>query len=548
MTVDISEPGSDKKPGNRRTLSESDVRFGQGQVSQSRIEFAPNISSSMTGASGTSGEICSQKRSHSLPHRYKTRNLSLTPTASPTSRPLRQPCYSPDEFHRGIQAMQSWFRNLDDSQRTLALQSITPFLGASQYHWLSNHLGPSRDLHFLCLDGCQDPFRTFPSLLTTKIIGYLDPITLLRCRKVCQFWRHLFNSEWIWHQLCHAPKWRLGDSENQAQLERHRLSGSLCWRSVFRERFKLKRSWLRGQCHVRTFEGHSAAISCVQFDMGRIVSGSHDKTIRVWNIKTNSPWSVMTLTGHSGEVRCLHLEGNRLVSGSVDTTIKVWDLDIQPSYSSIGCRVTMVGHTNSVRCVQMSHEKGLVISGSYDETLKLWCLKTGRCEATLRGHRGRVLCMHVPWAAHPGIFLSGSDDKSIKVWSMLGTRSSCLKTLQGHEDSVTTLSMEGNKIISGSLDRTIKVWNLDSGYCLSTLDWMTSEGHTGVIRCLQADTWRIVSSSDDKTIKVWELESGQRLVTLRSHSDGVTCLQFNDFYIVSGSYDKTVKLWDFTVC
>lgn len=126
MTVDISEPGSDKKPGNRRTLSESDVRFGQGQVSQSRIEFAPNISS-MTGASGTSGEICSQKRSHSLPHRYKTRsrNLSLTPTASPTSRPLRQPCYSPDEFHRGIQAMQSWFRNLDDSQRTLALQSIT---------------------------------------------------------------------------------------------------------------------------------------------------------------------------------------------------------------------------------------------------------------------------------------------------------------------------------------------------------------------------------------------------------------------------------------
>ena len=48
MTVDISEPGNEKKPGNRRTLSESDVRFGQGQVSQSRIEFAPNISS-MTG-------------------------------------------------------------------------------------------------------------------------------------------------------------------------------------------------------------------------------------------------------------------------------------------------------------------------------------------------------------------------------------------------------------------------------------------------------------------------------------------------------------------
>ena len=75
---------------------------------------------------------------------------------------------------------------------------------------------------------------------------------------------------------------------------------------------------------MRTFEGHSGGISCVQFDGSRIVSGSHDKTIRVWNIKTNSKWSVLTLAGHSGEVRCLHLEsgGNRLVSGSTDATIK----------------------------------------------------------------------------------------------------------------------------------------------------------------------------------------------------------------------------------
>ena len=54
-----------------------------------------------------------------------------------------------------------------------------------------------------------------------------------------------------------------------------------------RERYKLRRCWLSGQCHVRTFEGHAGGVSCVQFDSSRIVSGSHDKTIRVWNIKTN---------------------------------------------------------------------------------------------------------------------------------------------------------------------------------------------------------------------------------------------------------------------
>ena len=116
-----------------------------------------------------------------------------------------------------------------------------PLLGASQYHWLSNHLGRLGDLHYLCTDGCQDPFRLFPSLLTTKIIGFLEPQTLLKCRQVCQFWKHLFNSEWIWHRLAYLPRWCLSVAENDSQLDRHRQSGFLSWRTVFRERYKLKR-------------------------------------------------------------------------------------------------------------------------------------------------------------------------------------------------------------------------------------------------------------------------------------------------------------------
>ena len=221
----------------------------------------------------------------------------------------------------------------------------------------------------------------------------------------------------------------------------------------------------------------------------------------------------------------------------------------------------MVGHTDTVRCVHMSTQRGIVISGSYDKTLRLWCLKTGNCSSVLRGHTGHVLCAYVPsqdrqneMLNHEGnyngtsdILLSGSSDMTIKVWSL--TTCQNIMTLAGHCDAVTCLSLtESHRVISGSLDRTIKLWDIRSGLCCRSLDWMSSEGHTGVIRCLQADFWRIVSAADDKTIKVWGLESAQRLVTLRSHTDGVTCLQFNDFFIVSGSYDKTVKLWDFTVC
>jgi len=531
------------------------------------------------------------------------------------------------EFVRRMTIMKDWLADFDDRQRTLALQTLLPYLGPSQLHHLSNQL-PDGNLHALCQPGCGDFLQHLPPQVVRHIVSFLDPSSLAAALQVSKFWHQIMSQNWIWKRLCFLPKWRLALKENRDQLERHgkvkdddakaskgHNEKAICWKSVFRERFKLRRSWLSGKCHVRTFEGHSEGISCVQFDGTRIVSGSHDKTIRVWNIKTNSKWSVLTLTGHSGEVRCLHLEpgGNRLVSGSTDTTIKVWDLDIKPEWSSIGCRVTMVGHTDTVRCVHMrssgcSRRKKMVISGSYDKSLRLWCLKTGRCLATLRGHQGHVVCLHVPEAAAAAaerskrnskhnstrhsndeedidddddsvngdgggggaitsdsddqetsfsddIILSGSSDMTIKVWCLKSHRN--LKTLSGHRDAVTCLSLtagnepdpsRGRRIISGSLDRTIKLWDLATGDCLSTLDWMSSEGHTGVIRCLQTDAWRIVSAADDKTIKVWALNSGQRLVTLRSHTDGVTCLQFNDFFIVSGSYDKTVKLWDFTVC
>jgi F-box/WD-40 domain protein 7 len=123
---------------------------------------------------------------------------------------------------------------------------------------------------------------------------------------------------------------------------------------MFAERFRVRRNWLRGRYTVRTFEGHSQGISCVQFDEQRIVSGSSDKTIKVWDIRTNKPWSALTLAGHSATVRCLHLSGDRLVSGSADRTIKVWDLkNTGKDWSSAACRVTMIGHMHTVRCLQV---------------------------------------------------------------------------------------------------------------------------------------------------------------------------------------------------
>ena len=113
----LNEDSSSKDSNNRRTLSESDVRR---QESVKNETFnPPNPKQNL--------EDFQQKRSHSLPHRYKIPHPNLTMmsgTRGNVTTPTRQKCVSPQEFRRGIQAMQSWFHNLNDNQRTLALQSI----------------------------------------------------------------------------------------------------------------------------------------------------------------------------------------------------------------------------------------------------------------------------------------------------------------------------------------------------------------------------------------------------------------------------------------
>ena len=335
---------------------------------------------------------------HSLPPHYRVRKRLCEDQEEEAVKESQSTAVAPAEFRKRLRLLRQWAATSSEAQLTGMIAALLPHLGGVQLHYIASQLPSSCShgggLHHLCPPGCGDPFSLLPLHITFKILRMLQPEELARAGRVSTSWQHHASAPSLWQRLCGLQPWKLSREGCATQLERW-SGGETEWKQVFMERWKLKRAWMAGQAHVRTFEGHTGGISCVQFDGQRIVSGSHDKTIKVWNVKTNSPWSVMTLAGHSGEVRCLHLEGNRLVSGSTDLTIKVWDLSSTSSWSSIACRVTMVGHTDTVRCVQMDQARELVISGSYDTTLKLWELKTGNCVRSLRGHQGPVLAIQV---------------------------------------------------------------------------------------------------------------------------------------------------------
>jgi WD40 repeat protein len=120
----------------------------------------------------------------------------------------------------------------------------------------------------------------------------------------------------------------------------------------------------------------------------------------------------------------------------------------------------------------------------------------------------------------------------------------CLKTLTGHSDTVSSLLLTQNgELISGSCDKRIKIWDMNTEKCIKTIS-----GNQKAIYALAINRrGQVISGSMNNSIKVWDLESGVCVQTLRGHEDWTNALVFsedNDL-LISGSNDSTIKIWDF---
>ncbi|XP_061400665.1 F-box/WD repeat-containing protein 7 [Musca vetustissima] len=234
------------------------------------------------------------------------------------------------------------------------------------------------------------------------------------------------------------------------------------------------------------------------------------------------------LKGHDEHViTCLQFSGNRIVSGSDDNTLKVW------SAVTGRCLRTLVGHTGGVWSSQMSGN--IIISGSTDRTLRVWDMETGHCVHTLLGHTSTVRCMHL----HGNKVVSGSRDATLRVWDI--EQGSCLRVLVGHLAAVRCVQYDGKLIVSGAYDYMVKIWHPERSECLHTL-----QGHTNRVYSLQFDGVHVVSGSLDTSIRVWDVETGNCKHTLMGHQSLTSGMELRENILVSGNADSTVKVWDIT--
>merc|ERR1712150_216365 len=116
-----------------------------------------------------------------------------------------------------------------------------------------------------------------------------------------------------------------------------------------------------------SFRGHDDDVYALHTDgpSSLLVSGSKDRTVRVWDARLPDGRCVGVLRSHTGAVLDLKLRGNRVVSASMDKTLRMWD--IRRTDAPIA---TLEGHSEDVHCVDFQDR--LVLSGSRDTSIKVW--------------------------------------------------------------------------------------------------------------------------------------------------------------------------------
>ena len=279
------------------------------------------------------------------------------------------------------------------------------------------------------------------------------------------------------------------------------------------------------------------AITSVAFssDGTRIVSGSHDKSVRVWDASTGV--ELKELKRHTDHINSVAFssDGTRIVSGSDDKSVRVWD-------ASTGVELKeLKRHTMSVRSVAFSCDGTRIVSGSDDKSVWLWDASRGVELKELKGHIDFI--NSVAFSSNGTRIVSGSHDKSVRVWDALtGVE---LKKLNGHTSSVNSVafSSDGTRIVSGSDDGSVRLWDASTGAELQML-----KGHTRLVNSVafSSDGRRIVSGSDDNSVRVWDASTGVELKELKGHTRSVRSVAFSSdgTRIVSGSHDKSVRVWD----
>lgn len=424
-----------------------------------------------------------------------------------------------------------------------------------------------------------DFIAALPGELTSYILSMLDHQGLTQASKVSRTWYQRVNTNYVWKGSFFRAKsstFAMGQPVNPGTgLGLPPMLPEQNWKQVYKTRQELERNWRDGEALAIYLHGHTDSIYCVQFDEHKIITGSRDKTFRVWDMhtykcqlvvgppgvisqpsllrqengdethfseisaesgpyKTNQsePEGISYPIHHDASILCLQYDTEILVTGSSDGTCIIHS--IKDNYKPIR---KLEHHTGAV--LNVAFDDKYIISCSKDCTICVWDRATGEMLKQLHGHTGPVNAVQM----RGKVIVSCSGDFSVRLWNIETGKS--IREFTGHTKGLacSQLSNDARYIASAGNDRVIRIWDANTGDCLRTID-----AHDKLVRSLHIDSisGRLVSGSYDQDIKVFDMESGELLLDFpKWHGSWVLGAKSDYRRIISTGHDRKILIMDF---
>ncbi|WP_321508189.1 DUF4062 domain-containing protein [uncultured Methanoregula sp.] len=301
---------------------------------------------------------------------------------------------------------------------------------------------------------------------------------------------------------------------------------------------------MTGEC-IKTLKGHREGIKVIALtaDGRSVVSISMSSTIKVWDLMTGvckQTWNTKTDNVKKSPWEtyfAITPDGQLAVSGCCDE-LKVWDISTGMCLSTKSY-LRVIPHNKAddfdltpfltIDAVAISFDGKFVVWG-LEGRLKIWDLTTGMCVSRERTRHTEKISV-IAFTPDGKFVLSGSRDNTIKIWTIeTGT---CTRTLIGHLDGINYIAItpDGQFAVSASLDKTLKVWDLATGTCKRT---MVGHEREIIIVRITPDGKFIISVARDSFLKIWDFKTGKCLITFYGEENYSGCCISDTFTIVTG--------------
>ncbi|GAY53448.1 hypothetical protein CUMW_149310, partial [Citrus unshiu] len=299
------------------------------------------------------------------------------------------------------------------------------------------------------------------------------------------------------------------------------------------------------QSNIRIIRGHAGAITalhCVtkrevwdlvgdREDAGFFISGSTDCLVKIWDPSLRGSELRATLKGHTRTVRAINSDRGKVVSGSDDQSVLVWDKQTSQLLEELK------GHDAQVSCVRMlSGER--VLTASHDGTVKMWDVRTDTCVATVGRCSSAVLCME--YDDSTGILAAGGRDAVANIWDIRAGRQ--MHKFLGHTKWIRSIRMDRDTVITGSDDWTARMWSISRGTCDAVLAC-----HAGPVQCVEysSSDRGIITGSSDGLLRFWENDDGgiKCVKNVTIHSSAILSINAGDHWLGIGAADNSMSLF-----